>query len=548
MTLFDVALVSGLAVFAAAWWIRATPHRSAVLLASAAVSSGAGLAGVLDYRWQAWLGLGVAGVYLLVLLVNRLRKAPARKGVPFVSGPLLTLPALAAVGMIWLFPVDPLPGPAGASPVGVRTFDLVDATRPGILGASPGEPRRLLVRVWYPAGDTAGLKQAPYFSPDEIGATARGVGALLGFPEFLTYLKHVRTNAFQDAPVRASRDRLPVVFYSHGYTSYLGQNTVLMEHLASHGYVVFSIQHAYDSAPTVFSDGQVVPMSPALLAPQEGPPSRAQQEGLFGTTLDMRLEGTLTYANEALENRNRIAAESAPAWLADRLFVHDALEQGAVPEEIAAIAAASNLARVGEMGMSFGGSTTGAVCMVDRRCAAGINLDGGDWHFLPLDASMPVPFLMFHSDIGLLAREGPDDLTGHPRPFNAFSYERIAEAGARPDVIRTTLRGSRHLGLSDSSLFIRRPLRDPLFGSTPAEVLIGAQNDFVKGFFDRYLLGQETGFPEDQLAAYDDWVSRIDVSEVSVWWRSLPEARRADYAARIDDLQTRLIPSAPALN
>ena len=71
--------------------------------------------------------------------------------------------------------------------------------------------------------------------------------------------------------------------------------------------------------------------------------------------------------------------------------LHDRLQQEAVPESVADIVAMSDLTRVGEMGMSFGGSTAGAVCMVDRRCAAGINLDGWDIHFNAFDADVPAP-------------------------------------------------------------------------------------------------------------------------------------------------------------
>ncbi len=66
---------------------------------------------------------------------------------------------------------------------------------------------------------------------------------------------------------------------------------------------------------------------------------------------------------------------SLPIWLADRLFVHDRLQAGEVPPNVADLVAASDFSHVGEMGMSFGGSTTGAVCMVDKRCAAAVNLD-----------------------------------------------------------------------------------------------------------------------------------------------------------------------------
>ena len=147
---------------------------------------------------------------------------------------------------------------------------------------------------------------------------------------------------------------------------------------------------------------------------------------------------------------------------------------------------------------------------------------------------MPVPFLMFHSDLrGIYQRLGAKP-EGGPRSFNEFSYEAFGTAGARKDIYRVQLKAAQHLGLSDFSLFMRRPARDAIFGATPTDVMIGAQNDFVRGFFDRHLKGQANGFPEKELAAYRDWVAPVSVDTVKAWWLAKPEAERAAISARIE--------------
>jgi len=530
-------MLAALAVFVVAWWVRRTPSRPLVLLASAVIAFLAGAADFLDDRWQAAAGIGVAGVLLLVLLVNRLRRAGRKNGLPFVSGTLFALMALVAFTAIWMFPVFQLPKPSGEYAVGVRTFELADASRPGLFNAKPGEPRRLLVRVWYPAGDTSGLHQRPYFTQRESETTARTLGELVGFPQFFAYVKHVRTNSWEDAPLLPGAHDLPVVMYSHGYTSFLGQNTALMEDLASHGYVVFSIQHTSDSSATLFLNGDVIPFDPEITrltqsAPDEGP-NRPQARSLGGLTLDERIGGHLEYREKAAAQNDRVVVASARAWVLDRLFLHDQLQKLAVPEPIAQIATASNLTRVGEMGMSFGGATTGTICVIDPRCAAGINLDGGDFHFTAFNVDMPTPFMMFHSDARNfyrgVEREPPPD----PRGFNEFSYERIATAGTRADIHRVQLKGAQHLGLSDFSLFIRTPVRDPLLGWTPSDVMIGAQNAFVRGFFDKYLRGQAVDFPKSEMAAYSDWVLPISNADLPAWWAGKSEAERAALESRI---------------
>lgn len=537
MILTDVLLIAGLAAFVLAWWIRPLSRRPAILVAAALLALGAGVAGVLDARWQGGLGAAVAAVMLLVLLINRLRKADRRTGVPFVSGPVFTILAGLAVTLVALFPAPTLPSPGGPQPVGVRTFEVVDNSRRGVFAAKPDEGRRLLVRVWYPAGDVAGLKRLPYFTDQESQTTGRTMGELFGFPPLLSYLKHVKTHSWVDAPLAPGAQGLPVVFYSHGYTSFLGQNTALMEHLASHGYVVFSLQHTYDSSATVFPNGDVAPLDPALVAESreamKGEPPKPQRDAMNGKTLDDRLNGHIWIRENGVAKNQRLA-RSGVVWLADRLFLHDLLQRGGAPAAIAPVVAASDLTRTGEMGMSFGGAVSGSVCMVDPRCAAGINMDGGDFPFEAFAADMPRPFLMFHSDMANILATTQAKLDTRPDyAFNEFSYESFGSAGALPNVHRMQVIGARHLGISDFTLFMRRPVRDALLGTTPSDVMIGVQNDMVLGFFDHYLRGKANGFPETQRKAYADWLAPASNAAVRAWWTNKTPEEQAAITARI---------------
>ena len=553
MTLTDILLALALAVFVLAWWIRRTPARRWVLIVSAVAALVIAVVGFVTFRWQNLAGGIVAFAWLIalggVVLKNRITKTDRTGGVPWVTGIAVAFSAAMAVVANLLFPVNPLPKPAGPYAVGVRAFEIADASRPGVYLAKPDEPRRLLVRVWYPAQDVSGLKPAPYFTAAETTSTARSIGALVGFPEFFTYVSHVTTNSYTDAPLLAGAKDLPVVFYSHGYTSFLQQNTVLMEELASHGYVVFSVQHTYDSSDTAFLNGDVAPMDSGLQemteAVEDGRPSQA--DALAGATPDARLESALAFQEYALKVNDRIATQSTPTWVADRLFLHDTLED-APPANVADIAAASNFKRVGEMGMSFGGAISGEICMIDPRCGAGINLDGGNFPFTAFNLDVPAPFLMFHSDMAIMYRsmdrEVPEGTEA--RGFNEFSYERIGEAGQRDDVYRVQLKGAAHMGISDFTLFIDPLVRAPLLGDGPADEIIGAQNDFVLGFFDKHLRGQASDFPARQLAAYEGRVIPAPNGDLAAWWNAKPEAERAALEARIETLKP-VYPATPLI-
>ncbi|MGU2437226.1 alpha/beta hydrolase, partial [Pseudomonas aeruginosa] len=347
MTAVDLLLVATLLAALLAWWIPALPGRRGLLALASTLALGAGLYAAWDDRWQAGVG-AFAGFSLL--LGACLRRKPVR-GLPFRTGSLYGLLVLLAIAALYLFPVAPLPAPSGPYAVGVRDFELDDPSRPGLLGAPAGQPRRLLVRAWYPARPIAGAAPRHYFDPDEARSTARGFGEILGFPPLLAYLKHLRTNSYPDAPLRDDSARLPVVFYSHGYSAFAGGNWTLMEELASHGYAVYAIQHSGDASPTRLPDGTLLPMDPGLVehlrrAAHDGLP-QAMRQGYVSDDLDQRLDGQLHTALDLPAPANRAVNLSAPVWLADRLFVHDRLQAGEVPDRVADLVAASDFAHTG---------------------------------------------------------------------------------------------------------------------------------------------------------------------------------------------------------
>lgn len=539
MILSDILLIVALGVFVIAWWVRPIPGRRWILIASALAAIAIGVYGYIDDRWQDIGGAFIGAVFLLglggVVLKNRLSRTDRTGGIPWLSGIPITIGLVATIALINEFPINPLPKPSGQYAVGVRTFEIADASRLGVFGARPDEPRRLLVRVWYPAGDVSGLQPAPYFTRAETASTAQSIGALVGFPPFFTYVRHVQTNSYADAPLLPNAANLPVAIYSHGYTSHLNQNTVLMEELASHGYIAYSIQHTYDSSATAFPNGDVVPMETELTETVANEADRPTQADAFGgDTLDKRLNALLAFQEYSLKTGSRIATKSTQTWMADRLFLHDTLQKSP-PANVAEIARAGNLQKVAELGMSFGGAIAGELCMYDTRCAVGVNMDGGNFPFSATNADEPVPFLMLHSDPSYLyqAYDKPVPVTG-PRSFNEFSYERIATAGSRPDVYRISIKDTRHLGISDFGLFVGDTVRGEVFGSAPASTMISAQNDFILGFLEKHMRGKVSDYPASQLGKFKGDVVAIPVTDVAPWWNAKPEAERASLEARIN--------------
>ncbi|MGC3655007.1 hypothetical protein ACPTGO_31575, partial [Pseudomonas aeruginosa] len=77
--------------------------------------------------------------------------------------------------------------------------------------------------------------------------------------------------------------------------------------------------------------------------------------------------------------------------------------------------------------------------MVDRRCAAAVNLDGRDFDFAPFDTDFPAPLLMLHADLGNFYRLFGFEPPARPRSFNDISYERFVHPAQPQDNHRLVL-------------------------------------------------------------------------------------------------------------
>ncbi len=152
----------------------------------------------------------------LPLGLGLLRGTPVSTDIPYLSGSAYAILALLAGSLLHLFPITNLPAPSGPFIVGMRTFEMTDETRKGLFGVGENDPRRLLVRVWYPAEGTGGGKPAPYFNALEAKSTARGLGDLAGVGFLNVYQRHAKTNSYVDAPNLVEAESLPTILFSHG--------------------------------------------------------------------------------------------------------------------------------------------------------------------------------------------------------------------------------------------------------------------------------------------------------------------------------------------
>ena len=139
----------------------------------------------------------------------------------------LSLPVQAAEQLYSDQPtVTPELANAGMHSVGVTTIKIINPQQLNTSDFKTLSDRELAVEVWYPADLNKDSKLASYKNVTR------------SHQEFDLY-----ANAFRNAEPTKVNKEYPLIVLSHGYTGYRTIMFYLGEHLASHGYVVASIDH-----------------------------------------------------------------------------------------------------------------------------------------------------------------------------------------------------------------------------------------------------------------------------------------------------------------
>lgn len=395
------------------------------------------------YRWQ------MVPAYLLLLLLLlpatwRLLRPPT---VPagrllwrIVAGIAALLLFLVALALPLVFPVPNLPAPGGPYQVGTVTYHLVDPDRPEIYTELPDDVREIMVQFWYPSTPGPDAERAPYLEAVDIAGPA--VATRLNLPSFLLdHVGLVKTHSFLEAPV-APGGPYPLLVFSHGLRGLRTQNTVLMETLASHGYVVASIDHTYGNVLTVFPDGEV---------------AFYNGEMIFGEDEPTVVGG----------------AGLVDVWGADVRFLLDQVAVwNSAPGHL--LAGVVDLDRIGTLGHSTGGGTALEVCALDDRCDAVVGLDA--WVepvSPPLLVDYPRPVLFLSAPAWL----GPENsAAGHAL------YQDRADTG-----YLLTIAGTEHFDFSDLPLLSPLTPLLGLSGEIRSERALAIINAYTLAFFDHIL-------------------------------------------------------------
>ncbi len=229
-----------------------------------------------------------------------------------------------------------LPLPSGLYKVGVSTHFLKDTSRDH--NEEIGRP--LLVRIYYPSVEEQ--KEYPSYLSDTMHLYKEKILRIYSvLLEDLEYLDEISDWAMPDAPINRENLPYPILFFSPGFFMAAQLYSSLIEEMASHGYVVVTINHTDACWPVMFPDGS----SPVILP---------ELANIFSNKERSCMEIFDTTQN---------------AWIKDVEFVLSWLRNQPLTKYF-------DLSLMGIFGHSFGGSTAIEAARQNDAFRAVVNLDG----------------------------------------------------------------------------------------------------------------------------------------------------------------------------
>ncbi|MET7402649.1 acetylhydrolase [Dactylosporangium sp. NPDC005572] len=336
-----------------------------------------------------------------------------------------------------------LPPPTGPHRVGTVSLHLVGASRP-----------ELMVSLWYPAARGAERHPvAPWM-------TAAPLSALLVANGFAADAAAAPWTAGHDgAPVLRTPDRLPVIVFSHGAGGHRSETTVVVQELASHGYVVVTVDHA---------DAYVELPGGRLRIPDDDLPVTP-----WDHARDIRF---------VLDRVEDLAAGRNP-------------DAGRRPLP-ARLGAALDLRRIGMFGWSKGATATALVMNEDRRVRAGLGFDG-PMQSGPPPADLDRPFMLMTAAFSRAAEPSVEEFWTRLHGWRLNVQADGARHGAYCDHQWLIPQLARIAGMSDEDVA-------GWIGTLDPARAVRIQQAYPLAFFDRHLRhrrqrlleGPSPAFPE----------------------------------------------------
>ena len=286
---------------------------------------------------------------------------------------------------------------------------------------------------------------------------------------------------YPDIKGEAADNSFPLVIFSHGAFGYYQSNTSTYMELASHGYVVISLDHPYHSFFTKDTNGKTIIVNPKFMQEvmyinENGTPEQEIIE-LSHSWLDIRT-ADINFVLDCVKAAMAAQEETTlpVCWFVDsEVFI----------EEILSVLSMTDTEHIGLMGHSMGGAASVTVGRTREDIDAVIELDGtmlgeqfsyinGVYDFY--DEAYPVPLLSVSNEA------------------HYFDGQELADwyvnswvlANAK-DAKYTYFKGSGHMNFTDLPLFSPALANMLGVGGVNPEECVLKMNQLVLEYFNCYL-------------------------------------------------------------
>ncbi|MCR5398166.1 MAG: hypothetical protein K6E68_01380 [Lachnospiraceae bacterium] len=278
---------------------------------------------------------------------------------------------------------------------------------------------------------------------------------------------------------------MPLVIFSHGAFGYYQSNASTYMELASHGYVVISLDHPYHSFFTKDSDGKLITVDPKFLQTASevgGDANPYSEEETFDITsewIDLRIKDE-NFVLDTIEDTVKNGFSDSWCFTAEPA------------EKIENITDLVDIDKIGLMGHSLGGATAVTVGRRDDVKAV-IDLDGTmlgeqtgveDGNPIVNEEPYTTPILCINNE--------EHQIEALKTERSSYSYANNVILNSAKEGYVTYFVGSGHMNYTDLPLFAPGLAEKLGTGDVDPARCIDQVNAIVLSFFDTYLKGEGT--------------------------------------------------------
>lgn len=407
-------------------------------------------------RWQMIPGYLLWLIAFITAFVRSDRKPSIILKVSKIIGILILL--TLSVSLPSALPVFEIPEASGPYTVGTMDM-LLELEREEVITADTEDTRNLMIKVWYPSKEK-GVEMDPYVDLAGRNGFANKYGLL---PSMLNYLDKVETNVFRN--IQVADETFPVLIFSHGYNSKANGYYALLKELVSQGYIIFAINHTYESTGSTFPDGRLIYFDYEYARQIQTNTWSVMEPVIEAFKSDLSFEDRHPIVQKGLTTY--FVRDMVERWAQDMVDVVNKLDEW---NNSGFLKGKLDMSNVGTFGHSRGGGPAGETLLMDSRIKAAANIDGVQWGQI-VDTIFQKPFLFLSADWP----EEHEDLNEHAYINKSTSvfYE-------------GTIRESGHSNFMDIPFMI--PLRAlSLAGNIDPHLSMEITTKVITSFFDKHL-------------------------------------------------------------